>query len=206
MSTVSASWSGLPLETAEQWFKDPIQTIDVTLTGVFSPTADGACPVCFDGTRSAFVKPRPGPENKLLVAREKISSDLAYLLGLPVAPVVVRCPMAPDWPNYTAMSLVVSSSARLWGAGGDKHIAIAAEILEHLRVFWTWIGDTDHNNHPGNLLFMVNGSKIELCAIDHAFTLCRQCHPDPLAVPACTGYGTVTLSGREAWTRAQIAK
>jgi hypothetical protein len=194
-----------PQTTAGLWFQDPIQTIAARATGNFSPTADGACPIEFGDNRSAFVKPRT--ENKILVAQEKIAADLGYLLGLPVAPIVILNPdPSNNWPHHTAMSLVVNKSARLWVAGGDVHMPIAAEPLERLRVFWTWIGDCDHNNHGANLLFAVSEGKIELCAIDHGHSLSRYCHPDPLAVPASSGYGTGGLLHHKSWAQSEIAK
>jgi hypothetical protein len=195
----------VPPAKADEWFQNPIQAIAVTSTGPFSATADGACPVEFDRGTAGFVKPRPGAAKNLVVAREKIAFDLAYLLGLPVAPVVVRLPDPPDWPHYSALSLVVSPTARLWGAGG-YNIATAAECLEALRVFWTWIGDNDHNGHPGNLLFLMHSGQCEVTAIDHSYSLCHGNQATPLQVGVCQGYGTANLPGASVWRAAVIDK
>jgi hypothetical protein len=187
---------------AAQWFQNPIQKIAVKVLGAFSATADGACPVELEDGDRAYVKPRADVSRNLVVAREKIASDLGYLLELPVAPVVVRLPDPPDWAHHSAMSLAALAAARLWSVGGQAHLATAAEMLETLRVFWTWIGDADHNGHGQNLLFVIRSGKCEVMAIDHGQSLCYRNQNNPLEVGVCQGYGTDRLPGREAWTRA----
>jgi hypothetical protein len=81
-----------PQARAEQWFHNPIQAITVTTIGQFSPSADGACRVEFDRGAVGYVNPRQDAAKNPVVAREKIAFDLGFLLGLPVAPVVVRSP------------------------------------------------------------------------------------------------------------------
>jgi hypothetical protein len=167
--------------------------------GPFSATADGACPVEFGDQEVAFVKPRPDAARNLVVAREKIAADLAHILGLPVAPVVVRLPDSGS-SHHSAMSLSVLPAARHWGDGGAIHLGGAAETLERLRVFWTWIGDTDHNGHPQNLLYAVSGGVCEVLAIDHSYSLCHGNAVNSIATPASQGYGTIVLPGRVGWT------
>jgi hypothetical protein len=98
------------------------------------------------------------------------------------------------------MSLAVLPSSRHWGSGGDAHLNGVAETLEHMRVFWTWIGDVDHNGHPQNLLYSVSSGACAVLAIDHSYALCHGNAADPLATGASQGYGTMVLPGREAWT------
>ncbi len=185
------SFASDALSTAEQWFDEPIQSIPVKPLGPFSATADGACQVALQDGSIAFVKPRPDAPRNLVVAREKIASDLAYLLELPVAPVVVRTPMPEQgWPHHSAMSLSCLKAARLWAAGGDAHRVAAGRALEALRVFWTWIGDNDHNGHGNNLLFEVRADDVAVVGIDHSYSLCHGNSGNPLAVGECKGYGT----------------
>lgn len=191
---------GAPVDRAAEWFASPVQAISIRATGPFSATADGACPVEFGTNESAFVKPRSGVAANLVVAREKIAADLAYMLRLPVAPVVVRPPDSGS-THHSAMSLARLTSARHWASGGSAHLAAVAITLEHLRVFWTWIGDADHNGHGGNLLYTVNGGVCDVLAIDHSYSMCHGNAANSLAIPACIGYGTMVLPGREAWTR-----
>lgn len=177
---------------ADDWFAEPIQIIPVKIAGPWSSTADGACEVHFDNGTVAYVKPRQDVARNLTVAREKIAADLAHLLKLPVAPVVVRAP-DPDseWPHYSAMSLACLRAGRLWASGGDAHLEKAAPALEGLRVFWTWIADVDHNGHGQNLLYEVRADACPVVAIDHSYSLGHGNQGDnPLAVAPSTGYGT----------------
>lgn len=152
------------------------------------------------------MKPRPDAARNLVVAREKIASDLGRMLELPVAAVVVRTPEANTWPHHSALSEDSLVAARHWGAAGQQHLQAVAGVLEGLRVFWTWIGDADHNGHGQNLLFAVGANGPEVLGIDHGQSLCYRNQNDPLAVPVCQGYGTGQLSGHEAWSQAMIDK
>jgi hypothetical protein len=197
----------LPEEpTAALWFEKPIQQVTITPLGPFSATADGACPVELPGGRRAYAKPRPDVARNLVVAREKIASDLAFLLGFRVAPVLVCTPQPPTWQFHTALSLATLPSARAWGAGGQQHLGTVAEQLEALRVFWTWIGDQDHSNHGANLLFAVGSGGCDILAIDHSWSLCHGNKTDSLAVGVSPGYGTGGLPGAAGWARAAIEK
>jgi hypothetical protein len=203
----TAGRSEPPRERPAQWFDSPIQAIAVKPTGPFSGTANGACPVEFGDQESAYVKPRPDALRNLVVAREKIAADLAHMLGFPVAPVVVRTPdPANGSPYYSAMSLAILPSARHWSGGGVQHLAAAGETLEFLRVYWTWIGDSDHNGHGENLLYAVKGGNCMVLAIDHSYSMCHGDGQNSLAVPASQGYGTMVLPGCGTWTAAGLSK
>jgi hypothetical protein len=89
--------------------------------------------------------------------------------------------------------LVCLSAGRAWGEGGDQYRALAAETLEALRVFWTWIGDHDHGEHPTNLIYEVVGGVCSVVAIDHSYSLCSGNLHDPLAIAASGGYGTINM-------------
>jgi hypothetical protein len=80
----------------------------------------------------------------------------------------------------------------------------AGERLEALRVFWTWIGDNDHNGHGGNLLFTMRSGRCDVIAIDHSYSLCHGNRTNPLQVGVCQGYGTADLLGAPAWRRTAI--
>jgi hypothetical protein len=175
---------------AKDWFDNPIQTMAITKNGDFSQSADGSCPVKLADGSIAYAKPRQA--NKLVIAREKIASDLARLVLLPVAPVVIRKgePGVPPWDHDTALSLACLASARLWAAGGVTHVDKAAPALEAMRVFWTWLGDSDHNGHGQNVLYEIQGDRCAIVAIDHSHSLCHGNQNDPLAVVASAGYAT----------------
>lgn len=174
---------------AKRWHDRPIEQLHMVQQGDFTPSADGACLVQFDGDRLAFTKPRPGNPANLVVAREKIAADIAYLVELPVAPLLVKPPCG-TWPQYRAVSLVSLPSTRGWGDGGEVHKAAASPTLEALRVFWTFIADTDHDGHPQNLLYQLDGAAVKLVAIDHSYSLGHGALGNPLAMGAVIGYGT----------------
>ncbi len=83
-------------------------------------------------------------------------------------------------------------------------MVLAGPRLEALRVFWTWIGDNDHNGHGQNLLYKIESGDCQIMAIDHSFSLCHGNQNDPLAVGACMGYGTAALPGCAAATRLTV--
>jgi hypothetical protein len=175
----------------DQWFDNACQAIHVDVLGEFSPTADGACRVGFDGNHVGFVKPRLDSQNRDVVVNEKIAADLAHLLHLPAAPIVIRPPMK-DWPIYTAMSLVCLQQGRHWDRGPEVRPVALDEKLEALRVFWTWIGDVDHNSHPQNLIYEFDGSLHKLVAIDHSYAFGHG-GSDPLTAPVSIGYDTAQM-------------
>ena len=190
----------------DNWFDNPIQDILVKIVGQYSATADGACPVELPGGSMAYMKPRPDTQKNLVVAREKIAADLAHLLGLPVAPTVVKRPNPADGACYhSALSLVCLAAGRTWQNGGQVHVASCFEALESLRVFWSWIGDIDHNGHPGNLVYQVTTGGVDVVAIDHSYSLCHQNLNDPLTSGACNGYQTEHLPQSTEVRRKQIA-
>lgn len=182
-----------------------MQTIPVDRLGDYSASADGACRVKFWGSIIGFVKPRADAGTQV-VANEKIASDLGFLLGLPVAPVVVRTPQdGTEWDRYTALSLACFPSARHWCEAGPGVTDETIPALESLRVFWSWLGDTDHNQHPNNLLFEIDsGSRVSLLAIDHSYLLGQG--QDPLTMPACDGYDSAAHAGAQPIRLAAIEK
>jgi hypothetical protein len=176
---------------SEHWFEYPCQPIIVDPLGEFSQTADGACRVQFADSVVGFVKPRPDSQNREVVANEKIAADLGHLLHLPAVPIVVRPPM-DGWPIYTAMSLVCLPQGRHWDHGPQHRPQALDQQLEALRVFWTWIGDADHNGHGQNLMYEFDGSVHRLAAIDHSYAFGHG-GATPLTAPVSVGYGTQNL-------------
>ena len=173
---------------AADWYDKPIQKIPVSVRGRFTQTEDGACEVALHDGTIAFVKPRQDKQKKLMVAREKIAADLGHVFDLPVAPVVVRKPEGGDWPFYSAMSLACLNSPREWKSSNFEGAKSAYPALDCLKVFWTWIGDRDHQGNHGNLLYQSDGTDCVVLAIDHARSLCHSNTDDPLYVPVCCGY------------------
>lgn len=126
---------------------------------------------------------RPGPIP--FAAIEKIASDLAFDLGLPVPPVTLwdRTPQSNGDCQYVAISAVPFSQPREWGKIRDD--PSLAGIVDGIRqklsatasamcVFDAWVHNTDHNNHPGNLLISLGTDPAEtlhVAYIDYAHSL-----------------------------------
>jgi hypothetical protein len=177
-------------ELPQSWFEDPIQSIPVIRLGEYSQTADGACRVSFGDRHVGFVKPRPDAQPSQVVANEKIASDLAFLLHIPVAPVIIRSPISgTEWTQYTAMSLACLSAGRHWGDGPPAMDSSTVKTLEVLRTFWTWIADIDHNGHPHNLLYQTEAGVNQLLAIDHSYAFGFGGNNEPLQFATAQGYG-----------------
>ena len=174
---------------AQDWYDNPIQKLDVTRLSEYSASADGACRASFGTGHVGFVKPRPDNPSELVIFNEKIAADLGYVLHLPVAPVVVREAMeGTEWSRMTSMSLACLKSGRHWGDGPLAATAETASGLETLRVFWTWIGDEDHNGHPANLLYEMKTEGPQFLAIDHSYAFGHG-GGDALTFAASGGYG-----------------
>lgn len=141
--------------------------------------------------RRAYMKPRrrdPDPR-KARAAREKICADLAHDLGVTVPPVVLaqRDDAPPDEENAVCVSLVLYPRQFPWeqvkryvdaGPAGTElirhHLPVAAA---HALAFDTWVGQTDHNDHPHNIVFgYVPGPTVTIqdaayVFLDYAFAL-----------------------------------
>lgn len=119
------------------------------------------------GWRRAYVKPRSrgGPRGR--PAREKIASDLAFDLEVPVAPVVLveRHDAGTTEERHVCASLVMFPSQQpLWAVrralsqGGRSKLGEKARLTlsqDAARgiAFDTWVGQTDHHpRHPHNII------------------------------------------------------
>jgi hypothetical protein len=112
------------------------------------------------GSLSGVAKPREAKRVWPRAAIEKICSDLAYELKLPVPPVTLwRASKKLKLPvSLLAVSLIPFDSATAWGAI-EEDPDYVEHLLPHLRApssalvaFDTWVGNRDRKN-VGNLLF-----------------------------------------------------
>lgn len=191
---------------ADRWFDDPIQDIAFDKIGDYSPSLDGACEVKIAYDRIAFLKPRETVAD-LQIANEKIASDIGYLIGLPVAPAVIRPPDKTSGSRHTLLSLSCLKSSRHWSDVPPALTPDNVPALEALRVFWTWIGDLDHDGHPNNLLYEVRaGGSFQLVSIDHSFIwgAYGDAIGDPLTSPVSRGYATQSHRSAAAARRATM--
>jgi len=198
-------------ELALDWFQQPVQPLALVRTAPDSKTAHGACEVSLPCGRLAFVKPTL-TDFDLIAANEKLAADLGYLLGLPVAPVAIVPPGSlPEFPDrHLALSLSCFSKGRAWGRAGPAVDARLAETLEALRVFWSWIGDVDHDAHYGNLRYAIDvQGGIQVVSIDHSLIGGGGWDDDPLTTRASSGYAAqsspAAARGRQACLEAIAA-
>lgn len=132
-----------------------------------------------DGRRGAC-KPAFATNGVPRAAHEKIAADLAYLLGLPVPPTCL-------WRNPADGALFTTSlwafrQALTWGEAKPRLSATflqnAAAGFSVVRVFHTWIGDTDHGGNDGNVV--INAETTDespsFAVIDHAFSMLQNPH------------------------------
>jgi len=159
-----------------------------------SSTADGAFQIGLrKSDRMAFAKPSKNHDRAWkTVVHEKIASDLAFDLGLPVPPVHVlrgtaRAGMAP----WLAVSYIVFPEPRPFSDRKksnipDEYWQRFNGLASAMRVFYTWINDVDHGGHEQNFLFgkPTPDAEIELAFIDHSYSLAHSARKnDHLAKP-----------------------
>lgn len=118
--------------------------------------------------RRAYLKPRQPDAARVFcrAAREKIASDLAAEVGVCVPPVVLAQRFdAVGEENYVCVSLVMYPRQWSWGQvrglladRGTSNIgrSLAGWVPKsaaHGLAFDTWLGQTDHADHPHNVIF-----------------------------------------------------
>ena len=178
---ISADWSTQPA-TVDQW------TLGLPIgrgeAGSFHATSDKGC-------RGAC-KPAIAANGIPRAAHERIASDLARELKLPVPAVCLWT--NPVTGELFSISAWAFAQALTWGEVATRLSARfmqnAAPTFSAMRVFHSWIGDTDHNNNPGNVVVDVtsNDDRPGIAFIDHAFSM--SCNPNfptasVAALPLC---------------------
>jgi hypothetical protein len=176
---VADEWAAQP-QTAEKW--KLVGPIGVGESGSFHAAAEngrrGVCKAAFHGGGA----PR--------AAHERIASCLARSLQLPVPPVCLwRDPATSQLYSISAWAF---AQALTWGEIATRLSAVfmqnVAATFSAARVFHTWIGDTDHNGNPGNVVVDVGSTDARpgVAFIDHAFSMSYTAGFDtaaPAAVP-----------------------
>ena len=107
-------------------------------------------------------------------AHEKITSDLAYLLELPVPPVILwDRGTQENAAQHVSISAWAFSPAVTWDEAQahlreDEHRLVEPAVSAML-AFETWIGATDHKSD--HLLVNLHGTGLQLAFIDYAYSL-----------------------------------
>jgi hypothetical protein len=152
-----------------------------TILGDPTPTASAAVLVEMKSTGArAYAKPANPASHfpTVCAAHEKVVSDLAYVLGLPIPPVVLsRPPSNLDFPSIVAVSYVPFPQCRRWSERlGIAEFAPAniTQIASAMAVFHTFICDTDHGGNDGNQvidMYFEDRYVHGIAFIDYAYSL-----------------------------------
>lgn len=166
-------------EIARQWFQSAVADVKWTAGGArFSSALKGFEAECENARGVA----KPGsknldPSHHAAAAHEKICSDLAYMLGLPVPPVTLWHRENPPagHSRYVAVSAYTFETPYTWqhiGANPAFATHFAAALggsASAMAPFDTWVGNLDRVN-PENLVVNARGTR-EGAYIDFANSL-----------------------------------
>jgi len=159
--------------------------------------------------RRAYLKPLK-KHGWRRAARGKIASDLAYEVGVSVPPVLLTVnEKVPDAERWACVSLLMYPHQFSWGqirnflAEGESPIvpeisALMSAPASRAIAFDTWLDQTDHNDHPSNIVFGYEGSAYQsgvFVFLDYAFSMgvsgtwkdegFRACGPAPFPPRMC---------------------
>jgi len=166
--------------------------------------------------RRAYLKPlkRHGWRR---AAREKIASDLAGEIGVTVPPVLLAVNEAADVERWACVSLLLYPHQFSWSQIrnflGENESPIAGELASMMAApaarafaFDTWLDQTDHNDHPSNIVFGYEGNDYrsgEFIFLDYAFSMgvsggwanegFRACHAAPFPPRMCSSLNRLVL-------------
>jgi hypothetical protein len=110
-------------------------------------------------------------------AHEKIASDLAHEVGIPVPPVALwQHPPTGHLYSISAAAfrqLITWEEARILKILTNEFRKNARPILSAGFVFHAWIGDTDHGENPGNILVNADSGEARpaLAFVDHCLSM-----------------------------------
>jgi hypothetical protein len=123
-----------------------------------------------------------GPQAVPRAAHEKIASDLAHLLGVPVPPVTLWQDPNPHGSASGLYAISAQAFRQFLNWDQSVHVRTAefmvnvAPILAAGYVFHNWIDDTDHGGNGGNVVVDAESSEElpSIAFIDHAFSMSKQ--------------------------------
>jgi hypothetical protein len=175
-SALGDNWCNYP-EAPLAWTPDPTIAAKPGVEGGFWMV----CP-----PHRGYAKPlnpnRADPHRAPIAAVEKITSDLAHHLRLPVPPLTLfdrQNPPAGE-PRYISISAPPFDVLVPWGdviAAPAVYAAIAplaVPVMSAMIAFDTWVECHDHLNHPGNLLVSAAAAvpvAADLAFIDYSYAM-----------------------------------
>ncbi len=182
-------------EIAKDWRTRAVSTLKwmrcSNQTGLIEGEAGGYYVEAEGFHRRGYLKPANAHQDAAEVsraAREKIAADLAYDLGLPVPPVQLtyRENPPPGCETAVAVSLIMYPAQHAWETIRDipvnqapigLAVAQAMSNCSPMFVFDTWVAQTDHNDHPHNIVWGYDPKTLSdsrIIFLDFAFSMgCR---------------------------------
>jgi len=164
-------------EAPVPWVMDPTVPARPGVEGGFWATA-----VPYKGYAKPLNPGRANPHHFPIAALEKIASDLAFKVGLPVPPVTLweRRNAPAGEPRYHSVSAPPFAQVLTWAnVMMDPALAaiiqpLALPMMSGMMAFDTWLQCEDHVNHPGNLLLTVPAAapiNAAFAFIDYSFSM-----------------------------------
>jgi hypothetical protein len=137
---------------------------------------------------------KAGEEAHCRAAHEKLAFDLACLAQLPVAPVVLWSEDAPNvYRRGRSISAWAFPQSGKWDEANNRGLLTAtlresaAPIISAMRVFHTWIADTDRKSDHTQVNYESPPASLEIAFIDHGHSLSyvwkSENHPTPPQAP-----------------------
>lgn len=183
-----AKWFEL-VETNDQWKElGPIgegESQSIRVECVSDPGVIGAA------------KPGPavGQNETCRAAHEKLAFDLAHFLELPVPPVVLWSDGTPNqYKRGRAISLWAFRQSMKWdeannsGLITDQMRVSAGPAVSAMRVFHTWISDTDRKSDHTQINVDSSNGQLGVAFIDHAFSMSHVWQAPCAPTGACPNY------------------
>lgn len=163
---------------AADWAKKAVSTDPWVETGPFGGSDSAPFKVAL-GTLEGLAKPgvrKPEP----YAATEKIISDLAYHVGMPVPPVVLwdrgsDPKFAPPAERYVAISAWVFAEDWTWDKAlpglKDEEKKALEPVFSGMRVFDTWVSANE--DRAGKHALLNSKDFSQMAFIDYAFSMLR---------------------------------
>jgi hypothetical protein len=128
-------------------------------------------------------------------AHEKIAFDLAHVLKLPVPPVVLwGKDLGQPFARGRSISAWAFRQAKKWdeaqrlGIITAALLASAGPVVSAMRVFHTWISDTDRKSDHTQVDLESDPTALRIAFIDHAFSMSHQWKAPNAAIGPCPAY------------------
>jgi hypothetical protein len=187
-------FSSAQLDQCAAWF-DLVETPDESTD--LGPIGEGESQSIRVTSNNIFGVAKPGPAKAsdlvCRAAHEKIAFDLAHRLDLPIPPVILWGKDMGHYVRGRSISAWAFSRAAKWdeahrlGLLTPELIASAGSVVSAMRVFHTWISDTDRKSDHTQV-DLDSADMLGVAFIDHAFSMSYQWKQPDANVGACPPY------------------